>query len=464
MYPVVNEYHKFPELNLFSFDVYVQPNKSFKVNLPNIVPELLSLKTREDCLRLTSKPLAFYQNQFNMAVWFATTGCGISVNDQLLNNEHPMIKSLYHFHVCYQISKILNTLEIPIPGESAFKEYNNNMNVRKYRNLLSKFGLKDEYDFSVFNGWDKFNPSDYNPSITDPGYYIDNSKINFFLMQVHENNIPPMFQSDFDKGMASFKYPDTFIRDHVNRHKNIIASVNQKPCLTYQSFMILNSKKLTPMGIEMINDSIRTYVYCILGAQAETRAPIIGQYGTDLGAQIEFRKLLSDSIKEQKDIPTSIERYQKALSETHKRLDYVVGKGLYIIPSDMVLKVGAIENYNNNLLIATTNDLGKDNLVAIINNRIQDSTPLMEGTKVKRTILKTNSQTQTQTTSWGNFLKVAGMEDWKKHHPSAPPVKDTQPTSQSETESQSADTHESIKFYLFMATGALVSLALYFSQ
>ena len=436
IYPVVNEYHEFPKLNLFSFDVYVQENrgKSFKVNFTNIIPELLSLKTREDCLRLTRKPLAFYQNQFNMAIWFATTGCGISVNDHL-KSEHQMIRSLYYFHVYYQVSKILKTLEIPIPGESAFKENNNNMNVRKYRNLLSRFGLKDEYDFSVFNGWDKFNPSDYNPSITDPGYYINNSKINFFLMQVHENKEPPMFQSDFDKGMANFKYPDVFIRDHVRRHQNIINSVNQKPCLTYQSFMSLNSKTLTPMGIEMLNDSIRTYVYCILGAQAETRTPIIGQYGTDLDAQREFKKLLSDAITLSSDIPSSIERYQRALSETHKRLDYVIGKGLYIIPSDMVLQVGSIENFNNNILIASSDlKLGKNEL---INKRLKNASPMMNGPPVKKSILKTN--------------KFISAQEKTSLTPPAP------------AEINADETHDSIKFYLFLATGAIVSFAVYVS-
>ena len=104
-----------------------------------------------------------------------------------------------------------------------------------------------------------------------------------------------------------------------------------------------------------LNDSIRTYVYCILGAQAETRSAITGQFGTELDAQKQFIKLLEDSINQHADIPTSIARYQKSLSDTHKRLDYVIGSGLYIIPSDMILKVGTIENYNNNILIANEN-------------------------------------------------------------------------------------------------------------
>jgi hypothetical protein len=47
--------------------------------MPDISPNLLTLKNKEDCLRLINKPLTFYQNQFYMAVWFATTGCGIVI-------------------------------------------------------------------------------------------------------------------------------------------------------------------------------------------------------------------------------------------------------------------------------------------------------------------------------------------------------------------------------------------------
>ncbi|WP_375672995.1 hypothetical protein, partial [Bartonella sp. CL45QHWL] len=156
-----------------------------------------------------------------MAIWFATTGCGISINDHLNNNNH-LLSTIYRFHDYYQIMKIFKNLEIPTPGETNFNETNNSINRKKLGDLLSEFGLKDEYDFSVFEnngGWRSWSVPDYNPNITDPGYYINDSKINFFLMQVHENRMPPMFSKDWDAGMANFKYPDTFIKYHVKQHK-----------------------------------------------------------------------------------------------------------------------------------------------------------------------------------------------------------------------------------------------------
>ena len=44
-----------------------------------------------------------------------------------------------------------------------------------------------------------------------------------------------------------------------------------------------------------------------------------------------------------------------------------MGSGLYMIPTDLVIKIGNLDNYNNNILIATDNtDFGINN----INNKL----------------------------------------------------------------------------------------------
>jgi hypothetical protein len=101
--------------------------------------------------------------------------------------------------------------------------------------------------------------------------------------------------------MANYKYPDHFIKKVVRRNKNTIDFIKQTPCQTFYQFMILNSKQLTPQGTQRLNDAIRTYVYCVLGAQAKTRTPIIDSFGTELDAQKVFRKLLEDSINQPAD-------------------------------------------------------------------------------------------------------------------------------------------------------------------
>ena len=433
-----------PQYNFFTWNLYLTDKKYFKVNLPDILPNLLKLTNREDGLRLERNPLKFYQNQFNMAVWFATTGCGISVNNHL-NHSDPMIRSVYRFHTYYHIRRIFKFLQIPIPGDDEFHEFNNFINRNEYKKLIAEFGLNREtayqhdgvVNFSSFDkneGWEGFIPSDYNPNITDPGYYINDSKINFFLMQVHENRVPPMFQTDFDNGMDNFKYPDGFIKAHVRRHKNIISSVTQKPCQTYQHFMVENTENLTKTGIEWLNESIRTYVYCILAAQTDARTPIVGSFGTELDAQKQFIILLENVIEAKPDISTSITNYQNALTEAHKQLDYVIAPGLYIIPSDMILKIKTIYNYNNNILIATKNmKPGKNN----INFTKQKLPPLMEGSLNKKSLLKTNSE---------KIEKPEKPEKFEK------PEK---------LKKEAEEEHETIKFILFGIGGVILTFLIF---
>ena len=63
-------------------------------------------------------------------------------------------------------------------------------------------------------------------------------------------------------------------------------------------------------------------------------------------------------------IPDSIERYQNAISNSHSKLDFALGSGLYMIPSDLVMKIGNLDNYNNNILNATDfMDIWKNNII-----------------------------------------------------------------------------------------------------
>jgi len=42
------------------------------------------------------------------------------------------------------------------------------------------------------------------------------------------------------------------------------------------------------------------------------------------------------------------------LKYASSKVDYVVGLGLYMLPSDLQLRIGTISNYNNNIVIADT--------------------------------------------------------------------------------------------------------------
>ena len=62
---------------------------------------------------------------------------------------------------------------------------------------------------------------------------------------------------------------------------------------------------------------------------------------------------VEDVINSEVDLPSSIERYQSTLQYARSKVDFVVGLGLYMIPSDIDLYIGTINGYNNLITIAT---------------------------------------------------------------------------------------------------------------
>ena len=95
-------------------------------------------------------------------------------------------------------------------------------------------------------------------------------------------------------------------------------------------------------------------------------------------------------------IPGSIERYQNAINNSHSKLNFAIGSGLYMIPSDLVMKVSNLDNYNN-ILIATDNmDFGINN----INNKLLSPIPKPDDLPVSN-IIRNNDLINT----YKNFIE-----------------------------------------------------------
>ena len=80
----------------------------------------------------------------------------------------------------------------------------------------------------------------------------------------------------------------------------------------WATFILDKSEGFTQAGVDRLNDSIRTYVWAFLGAQAQTRSNIL-EPGTGFDAQKQFLANVEDAIASPVDIPSSIARYQKTL-------------------------------------------------------------------------------------------------------------------------------------------------------
>ena len=100
--------------------------------------------------------------------------------------------------------------------------------------------------------------------------------------------------------------------------------------------MLDQTKAFTHAGIDRLNDSIRTYVWAILGSQSEQRTPILGS-GAAFTAQKQLLANAEAAIEQAGD--TSVVKYQDVLQYALGMLDFVLGEQLYMHPSDMYLVV-----------------------------------------------------------------------------------------------------------------------------
>ena len=113
--------------------------------------------------------------------------------------------------------------------------------------------------------------------------------------------------------------------------------------------------------MERLNDSIRTNVWAILGAQAQTLSNIL-KTRTGFDAQKQFLANIEDAIASPVDIPSSISHYQKTLQYASTPLDFVFGVALFLSPSDMALHPGNIQGYNNEIQIVGSDEAIGHNL------------------------------------------------------------------------------------------------------
>ena len=123
----------------------------------------------------------------------------------------------------------------------------------------------------------------------------------------------------------------------------------------YAWFIPTRGHGLTKAGLGRLNRSAEAFVYCILGAQVNTRNSIYGNGGGAIETQQEFLALFESSVIEN-DISSSIQRYQLAVQEAKLRLDLAIAPGVWLMPSNMIINTESVTGFNNKLMKAS-NDM-----------------------------------------------------------------------------------------------------------
>ena len=264
-----------------SKDLYIQNitvsehdkhSESFQIKFPNIFNHYPPTGMRvEDQKYIDWDHYKFtlWQTQLNFAVFCASSACGVSIE---------------HLNAYYHIRRILKILEIPLPYENSFNQFNNPYNHEKCIHICSEYG--------VSNDLTKWRNQKY-----------------FSTWQSRA----------WETGKAGMSY------------------LNEN---SWSRWIIEKSDGLTTLGLQKVSETVRDYAYLILTSQTSTRGQIVGHEARNLDAQRVFLNTFEDVVARRVSIPEDIQRFQKTLQHARSKVDYVVAEYVYMLPSDMNLKIG----------------------------------------------------------------------------------------------------------------------------
>ena len=240
-------------------------------------------------------------------------------------------------------------MECPLPTHRSWNPLNNGIDINAFEQLCAEFKISSA-DFRQ-----KLDPS---KGMGATKYYTTHTTYSHHHMRMKKEKVLET-GGDYDSSRSDFtvEIPSSGKfgsgPSHVYKIEYIEQNFkNNDPMTSVGSFVLDKSNGFTQAGVARINDSIRAYVWSIVGAQSQARSSILGT-GKAFDAQKQFLANVEDVINSEVDLPSSIERYQSTLQYARSKVDFVVGLGLYMIPSDMDLYIGTINGYNNLITIAS---------------------------------------------------------------------------------------------------------------
>ena len=119
-------------------------------------------------------------------------------------------------------------------------------------------------------------------------------------------------------------------------------------------WIITQPKGFTRKGVEKISRSVRAYVYLVLISQIQIRSSMVGNSAPAVDAQQVFKSTFKVLINEDIGIAIDIKRYQGVLEHALSKVDFSVGTGIYMLPSNLNLTIGKTKGYNNKILVSNT--------------------------------------------------------------------------------------------------------------
>ncbi len=120
----------------------------------------------------------------------------------------------------------------------------------------------------------------------------------------------------------------------------------------YKSLIAQSTTGLTKIGQKLLQQSVESYVYAVLGAQAKMRWSIVGEGVKSSQTQEVFYTIVKETIV-QSDVTITISNMRTAIASTNVVLNMAISPGMILVPSNLIIQKEKIPGYNNVLTLAT---------------------------------------------------------------------------------------------------------------
>ena len=167
-----------------------------------------------------------------------------------------------------------------------------------YEHICNEFGVSPHTDWHV------------------PGPNHGLGRVSFYAGGRYIPAYGEIDSNNYDREKMSFTKSTASKIVHVDFVKQDQSGADE----AWRHFILNKSQGFTQAGVERLNDSIRTYVWALLGTQARTRMGILGT-GMAFDAPKQFVANIEDAISSPVDLTSVIKHYQDVLTYSQTKVN-----------------------------------------------------------------------------------------------------------------------------------------------
>ena len=283
-----------------NFPIHVTDEKYFAASLPQLfITNSSSLDHKQNPYLTTI-----------IAAYVSTYICGISTKHMEFNDQTPgIVTSVVRYHLYYQINKFLRD---PSKLERYISRVPNSVKRHKPTNDV----------------WTK-------------AYHQGSEELLTWLCEQKDRH-----------QIRNYRYSKNARGTVTGITYEKITGQSPKDVNDYKMFIATTTDGLTKIGQKLLQQSVESYVYAVLGAQASLRFSIVGEGAKSLQTQDKFRTIVKETIA-QSDVTITISNMRAAIASTNVVLNMAISPGMILIPSNLIIQKEKIPGYNNVLTLVT---------------------------------------------------------------------------------------------------------------